>query len=131
MRVDDFDFELPPDRIALRPAQHRETARLLVVRSQSTSFEDHFIADLPSLLSSGDVVVVNDTKVIPARLNGFRDRGDARAKIEVTLHKRNSADTWSAFVRPAKNSSYETAFIFCCPAERLYLVSPRRRPKAP
>ena len=64
MRVDEFDFELPPDRIALRPAEKRETARLLVVRSQSESFEDHHIGDLPTLLAPGDVVVVNDTALL-------------------------------------------------------------------
>ncbi len=102
MRVDDFDFELPPESIALRPAEHREKARLLVVRSGVSEFEDRHIADLPNLLQPGDVVVVNDTKVIPARLTGFRARGAARAKIDVTLHKRVSADQWLAFVRPAK-----------------------------
>lgn len=102
MRVDDFDFELPPESIALRPAEQREKARLLVVRSGASAFEDRHIADLPHLLLPGDVVVVNDTMVIPARLTGFRERGVARAKIEVTLHKRKSADQWLAFVRPAK-----------------------------
>ena len=98
MRVDDFDFELPPESIALRPAEQREKARLLVVRSGVSAFEDRHIADLPHLLLPGDVVVVNDTMVIPARLTGFRERGVARAKIEVTLHKRESADQWLAFV---------------------------------
>ncbi|MEY4092617.1 MAG: hypothetical protein RLZZ496_1799 [Pseudomonadota bacterium] len=102
MRVDDFDFELPPESIALRPAEQREAARLLVIRSGVNEFEDRHIADLPQLLQPGDVVVVNDTKVIPARLTGFRERGAARAKIDVTLHKRESADRWLAFVRPAK-----------------------------
>ena len=102
MRVDDFNFELPPQSIALRPASKRETARLLVVRSGLGEFEDRYIADLPHLLQPGDVVVVNDTKVIPARLSGFRERGAARANIDVTLHKRESADQWLAFVRPAK-----------------------------
>ncbi|MEI6573167.1 MAG: tRNA preQ1(34) S-adenosylmethionine ribosyltransferase-isomerase QueA [Alphaproteobacteria bacterium] len=102
MRVDDFDFELPPESIALRLAEQREKARLLVVRSGVSEFEDRHIADLPHLLQPGDVVVVNDTRVIPARLTGCRERGAARAKIDVTLHKRESADHWLAFVRPAK-----------------------------
>jgi S-adenosylmethionine:tRNA ribosyltransferase-isomerase len=112
MRVDDFDFELPPDRIALRPAEKRETARLLVVRSQGEAFLDYYIGDLPTLLSSGDVVVVNDTKVIPARLTGYRTRGEAKAKIEITLHKREASDQWLAFVRPAKKLGLQEIIHF-------------------
>jgi len=112
MRVDDFDFELPSDRIALRPAEKRETARLLVVRSQNEGFEDFHIGDLPALLAPGDVVVVNDTKVIPARLTGYRVRGEAKAKIEVTLHKREAPDQWLAFVRPAKKLSLQEIIHF-------------------
>ena len=117
MRVDDFDFELPPDRIALRPAERRETARLLIVTPDTAPFEDRHIADLPHLLQAGDVVVVNDTKVIPARLNGFRDRGPARAKIEVTLHKRESADRWLAFVRPSKKLENDEIIQFTAPRQ--------------
>lgn len=103
MRVDLFDFDLPRDRIASRPAIPRDSARLLVVRPHaSPRFEDHGVSDLPELLRQGDVLVVNDTKVIPARLEGFRTRGEARARIEVTLHRREDAATWRAFVRPAK-----------------------------
>lgn len=112
MRVDDFDFELPSDRIALRPAEKRESARLLVVRSQSEGFEDFHIGDLPALLAPGDVVVVNDTKVIPARLTGYRVRGEAKAKIEVTLHKREAPNQWLAFVRPAKKLSLQEIIHF-------------------
>jgi S-adenosylmethionine:tRNA ribosyltransferase-isomerase len=101
MRVDAFDFTLPDDRIALRPSEPREAARLLHVPRKG-AFADYHISDLPSLLREGDVVVVNDTRVIPARLIGIRERGEARARIEATLHKREKPDQWRAFVRPAK-----------------------------
>ncbi|MDY8110040.1 tRNA preQ1(34) S-adenosylmethionine ribosyltransferase-isomerase QueA [Fulvimarina sp. 2208YS6-2-32] len=105
MRVDLFDFELPPERIALRPASPRESARLLGVSGNGLA--DRRIADLPGLLSPGDVLVFNDTKVIPAQLFGARERTGARegegiAQIEATLHMRLSPSSWAAFVRPAK-----------------------------
>src|SRR6188474_1570236 len=103
MRVDEFDFQLPEDRIALRPAQPRDAARLLVVRSDpQAGFADRRVSELPGLLAPGDLLVVNDTKVIPARLQGVRVRGDAVAHIEATLHMREGPDRWAAFVRPAK-----------------------------
>lgn len=102
MRVDLFDFELPEDRIALRPVEPRDTARLLLVRPGVPAHEDRLVRDLPELLSPGDVLVLNDTKVIPARLHGLRSRGEAMARIEVLLHKRESVDRWRAFARPAK-----------------------------
>jgi S-adenosylmethionine:tRNA ribosyltransferase-isomerase len=101
MRVDLFDFELPEERIALRPAEPRESARLLVVAPDG-ALHDRHIGDLPKLLRRGDALVVNDAKVIPARLNGVRVRGEAVARIEATLHKREGEDCWRAFVRPAK-----------------------------
>jgi S-adenosylmethionine:tRNA ribosyltransferase-isomerase len=101
MRVDHFDFHLPDDRIALRPAEPRDAARLLVVRP-GEGFEDRRVYDLPELLRPGDVLVVNDTKVIPSRLYGIRVRGDAAARVEIMLHKRDGADGWLAFARPAK-----------------------------
>lgn len=125
MRVDDFDFVLPPERIALRPAEQRETARLLVVRGGDADFEDRHIADLPQLLQPGDIVVVNDTKVIPARLTGFRQRGEARAKIEVTLHKRESSDQWFAFVRPAKKLDLGESVHFISDSIKGYSLSAR------
>ena len=96
MRVDLFDFELPPERIALRPARPRDSARLMLVEGEEIS--DRRVFDLPDLLRAGDVLVFNDTKVIPAQLEGRR--GDAR--IGVTLHKREGPRTWRAFVRNAK-----------------------------
>ncbi|MFL6733910.1 MAG: tRNA preQ1(34) S-adenosylmethionine ribosyltransferase-isomerase QueA [Sphingomicrobium sp.] len=96
MRVDLFDFELPNDRIALRPARPRDSARLLLVDGDMLS--DKGVRDLPDVLRAGDVLVFNDTKVIPAQLEGVR--GDAR--IGATLHKREGARSWWAFVRNAK-----------------------------
>jgi len=104
MRVDLFDFELPPERIALRPVEPRDAARLLVVRPDARpQLEDRIVRDLPDLLRPGDVLVFNDTKVIPARLFGRRiGRGEAEPKIEATLHQRLDASRWKAFVKPAK-----------------------------
>ena len=103
MRVDLFDFDLPPERIALRPARPRDAARLLAVRpGEPTPLADAQVRDLPGLLRPGDVLVVNDTKVLPARLDGTRRRGDALAAIEASLHKRLGPADWLAFVRPAK-----------------------------
>jgi S-adenosylmethionine:tRNA ribosyltransferase-isomerase len=106
MRVDLFDFELPPERIALRPAEPRDSARMLVIdpegRNGDRRLRDLGIRDLPALLAPGDVLVVNDTKVIPARLRGVRNRDGNVARIEVTLHKRETASSWLAFAKPAK-----------------------------
>ena len=99
MRVDLFDFELPDERVALRPAFPRDSARILVV---GEGLADKSVRDLPDFLRAGDVLVVNDTRVIPARLNGTRQRGEFIAQIEATLHKREDAASWRAFVRPAK-----------------------------
>src|SRR5438046_1632372 len=98
MRVDLFDFELPPDRIALRPARPRDSARLLVVEGRDVS--DHRMLELPDLLSPGDALVFNDTKVIPAQLEGRR--GDAA--IGATLHKREGPREWQAFLRNARRA---------------------------
>ncbi|MGN6156319.1 MAG: tRNA preQ1(34) S-adenosylmethionine ribosyltransferase-isomerase QueA [Sphingomicrobium sp.] len=96
MRVDLFDFDLPADRIALRPARPRDSARLLLV--DDGSIADKVVLDLPQLLRPGDVLLFNDTKVIPAQLEGRR--GEAR--VGVTLHKRAGPRSWWAFVRNAK-----------------------------
>ncbi len=101
MRVDLFDFDLPEERIALRPAEPRDAARLLVVRPEA-GVEDRIVHDLPSLLKAGDVLVFNDTKVIPAQLKGVRRRGEAAAQVEATLHMRVAPDRWRAFMRPGK-----------------------------
>lgn len=95
MRVELFDFELPPERIAQAPAEPRDTARLLCV---GANLADRGVRDLPGLLRPGDIMVVNDTRVLPCRLSGTR-RG---AKVEVTLHKPEGPDAWLAFARPAR-----------------------------
>ena len=96
MRVDLFDFELPQDRIALRPASPRDSARLLLVGGERLA--DHVVSELPRLLRAGDVLVFNDTRVIPAQLEGRR----GEAKVGATLHKREGPRDWRAFVRNAK-----------------------------
>ena len=96
MRVDLFDFELPADRIAQRPTRPREAAKLLHVAP--SSLRDGVIADLPAILKPGDLLVVNDTKVIPARLYGRR----GEVAVEILLHRQQTPDTWEALSRPAK-----------------------------
>ena len=101
MRIDLFDFDLPADRIALRPNTPRDAARLLVVRAGQ--FADASVRDLPALLRPGDALVVNDTRVIPARLTGRRTgRGESEPAIEATLHRRLDGARWRAFVKPGK-----------------------------
>lgn len=104
MRTDLFDFHLPPERIALRPAQPRDAARLMIVRpGAAAELEDRFVRDLPGLLRPGDLLVVNDTKVIPATLHGRRiGRGEGEPRIGVTLHKRLDGSRWRAFAKPGK-----------------------------
>jgi S-adenosylmethionine:tRNA ribosyltransferase-isomerase len=97
----DFDFDLPDDRIALRPATPRTAARLLLVPPEAP-FQDLSVADLPSLLRAGDVLVFNDTRVIPARLFGVRVREGASVRVEALLHRRLGPAAWSAFMRPGK-----------------------------
>jgi S-adenosylmethionine:tRNA ribosyltransferase-isomerase len=95
VRTDAFDFDLPPELIAAHPARPRDSARLLDI---GEDLVDRRIVDLPTLLDAGDVLVLNDTKVMPARLLGTR----GAAKVEVTLHKRHGEGVWHAFARPAK-----------------------------
>lgn len=96
MRVDLFDFDLPKERIALRPARPRDAARLLVVARDG--LVDGSVGDLPRYLRPGDLLVMNDTQVIPARLIGKKGEG----KIDVTLHQKVDDQSWKAFARPAK-----------------------------
>ncbi|WP_336977026.1 tRNA preQ1(34) S-adenosylmethionine ribosyltransferase-isomerase QueA [Brevundimonas nasdae] len=105
MKTADFDFDLPEDRIALRPADPRDSARLLVVKGGA--LEDRIIRDLPDFLQPGDALVFNDTRVIPARLSGVRQRIGAEGEtltveVEATLHHRDAPDVWSAFMKPGK-----------------------------
>ena len=100
MRTDDFDFDLPRELIAQEPVFPRDSSRLLAV---GEGLSDHLVCDLPDLLRPGDLLVVNDTRVIPARLIGRRPRtGSDGAAIEATLHFQSGAGHWQAFVRPAK-----------------------------
>ncbi len=101
MRVDTFDFDLPNENIALRPASPRDAARMLVVQP-GKPLQDGTVRDLPDLLRRGDVLVFNDTRVLPAQLTGFRERDGSVAQVGVTLHLREAPDTWRAFVRGAK-----------------------------
>lgn len=102
MRVDLFDFDLPDDNIALRPASPRDSARMLVVRPGSP-LEHRSVVDLPSFLQPGDALVFNDTRVIPAQLEGVRLReGATEQAVSTTLHMRIAPDRWKAFARPGK-----------------------------
>ncbi|WP_404480954.1 tRNA preQ1(34) S-adenosylmethionine ribosyltransferase-isomerase QueA [Novosphingobium sp. BL-52-GroH] len=101
MRVDLFDFDLPPESIALRPARPRDAAKMLVVDGQG-DFLDRQVCDLPGALRPGDVLVFNDTRVIPAQLEGVRPSAQGEARIGATLHKRIDLRRWQAFIRNAK-----------------------------
>ena len=122
MRTDLFDFDLPDDRIALRPAEPRDAARLLVVRppyriqgdgwSSPGVLEDRSVRDLPVLLAPGDALVVNDTKVIPAALEGTRERNGHVAHVAFNLIKRIDESRWRAFARPAKRLEVGDRVVF-------------------
>ena len=105
MRVSDFDFDLPQELIAQTPVQPRDSARLLQVENK---FTDRNVTDLPSILNSGDILVFNDTKVIPTRLAG--KRGDAL--VEITLHKKLDENSWFAFARGAKRLHVSDTLVF-------------------
>lgn len=101
VQLDAFDFELPEERIALHPAAERDGSRLLQVTA-SGALQDRMMLALPSLLEAGDLLVVNDSRVLPAALNGVRRRGELVAEVHVNLHKRVSEGVWRAFAKPAK-----------------------------
>ncbi|MBI1187208.1 MAG: tRNA preQ1(34) S-adenosylmethionine ribosyltransferase-isomerase QueA [Alphaproteobacteria bacterium] len=100
MRVDLFDFELPEALIALRPARPRESARLLI--DEGAAFADRTVGEAPTLFRAGDLLVFNDTRVIPARLKGVRERDDGAARVEATLIERAGPARWRAFMKPGK-----------------------------
>lgn len=110
MKVDLFDFDLPQELIALRPVRPRDAARMLVVRGGDAPFEDCGVRDLPRLLAPGDVLVFNDTRVIPAQLEGRR--ADGAARIGATLHKRVDLRRWQAFLRNARRVKIGDRLIF-------------------
>ena len=120
MRTDLFDFDLPEDRIALRPARPRDAARMLVVEG-SGAFLDATVRDLPDLLREGDTLVFNDTRVIPAQLEGRR----GEATIGATLHKRLGLRRWEAFLRNAKRVREGDVVTF---ADGVTAVAEERRP---
>lgn len=111
MRTDLFDFPLPPERIALRPARPRDAARMLVVRP-GAPFADRVVRDLPDLLTPGDQLVVNDTRVISASLHGRRIGRGPETPIEANLVKRLDGSRWVAFVRPGKRLAVGDAVRF-------------------
>lgn len=104
MKVAEFDFHLPEDLIALRPAVPRDSARLLIVREGETKFEEATVRDLPQFLRAGDVMVANDTRVLPVQLSGLRPaRGQSPdTRIGLTLHTRVDAASWLAFAKPGR-----------------------------
>lgn len=113
MRVDAFDYHLPEELIALRPAAPRDAARLLVVTPEAASaFADRTVLDLPDLLHPGDAIVFNDTKVIPAELRGRRTREGISAHVSVTLTERIDERHWRALARPAKRLKDGDCVVF-------------------
>jgi S-adenosylmethionine:tRNA ribosyltransferase-isomerase len=104
MKVSEFDFHLPDDLIALRPASPRDSARLLVVREGECEFEEASVRDLPRYLRAGDVMVANDTKVLPVQLTAIRPARGAspETRIGLTLHTRVDGATWLAFAKPGR-----------------------------
>jgi S-adenosylmethionine:tRNA ribosyltransferase-isomerase len=100
MLISDFDFDLPEDRIALRPAEPRESARLL--RVENEHWTDSHVCDIPDFLRAGDLLVVNDTRVLPVQLHGTRRRADGEVQVEATLIKSLGGTDWQAFLKPGR-----------------------------
>lgn len=111
MRVDLFDFDLPESSIALRPAKPRDAAKMLLVGGDG-SLSDKAVLDLPDLLNPGDALVFNNTKVIPAQLQGIRSREGVEAQIGATLHMRVALNQWRAFLKPAKKVKQGERIVF-------------------
>ena len=122
MRLADFDFELPEERIALRPVSPRDAARLLVVAADAPLAERQ-VHDLPALLSPGDALVFNDTRVIAARLHGVRRREASVVALEATLHRRLSSSRRTAFVKPGRRLAAGDRIQFGEPSDRACLLS--------
>ncbi len=125
MRVDLFDFDLPDERIALRPAEPRDSARLLVIDPNAEShLSDHRVGDLTSFLRAGDALVFNDTKVIPAQLEGIRHRdGAGGQQVSATLHMRTGPSRWKAFAKPGKRIKEGDRISFGHSGESCFLGS--------
>jgi S-adenosylmethionine:tRNA ribosyltransferase-isomerase len=114
MRTDLFDFELPDSHIALAPAEPRDAARMLVIPADGAMVDAH-ARDLADWLRPGDALVVNDTRVIPAALEGKRLRGDTKANVAFNLTKRVDSSRWNAFARPAKRLIVGDSVSFAAP----------------
>jgi S-adenosylmethionine:tRNA ribosyltransferase-isomerase len=114
MRVDLFDFHLPDENIALRPASPRDSARMLIVRpGHDPALADRSVRDLPDMLRPGDALVFNDTRVIPAQLEGQRVReGGTELPVSATLHMRVGPERWNAFARPGKRIKVGDRILF-------------------
>jgi S-adenosylmethionine:tRNA ribosyltransferase-isomerase len=117
MLVDLFDFDLPAESIALRPAEPRDNARMLVFPASGGRPQDRRVRDLPSLLRPGDALAVNDARVIRARLRGYRFRAGSKAQIEATLIEQRSSNSWRAMARPAKKLAPGDRLSFGAPSE--------------
>ena len=131
MRVDEFDYHLPEELIALRPASPRDAARLLVVDPGRRAFGRPAMLDLPGLLRPGDALVFNDTKVIPAELRGVRDAGRGAAQISVNLIERLGAGALAGFGAPGEAAQAGRPHHFrrgrqCLPARRACRDASRR-----
>jgi S-adenosylmethionine:tRNA ribosyltransferase-isomerase len=122
MRLSDFEFELPDERIALRPVSPRDAARLLVVDADG-ALADHGMRDLPKLLKPGDALVFNDTRVIAARLRGQRLRGEAISAVEVTLLKKVWPSRWTALAKPGRRLAVGDRIRFGEPNDRACLLT--------
>ncbi|MEN9895809.1 MAG: hypothetical protein RIR97_1661, partial [Pseudomonadota bacterium] len=113
MKVDLFDFDLPESCIALRPVSPRDRARLLVVNPGAAPLlSDHQVFNLPDFLNSGDALVFNNTKVIPAQLEGYRERNGLTVDVSATLHLRVAPDCWHAFAKPGKRIKIGDTLVF-------------------
>jgi S-adenosylmethionine--tRNA ribosyltransferase-isomerase len=110
LNVSDFDFHLPEELIAQRPIEPRDSSRLMVVNRAGQSIENHFFKDLGSFFRAGDVLVLNNTRVLPARLIGFKK--DTQARIEVLLLKRLERDIWEVLIKPGKRLKVGQEVIF-------------------
>jgi S-adenosylmethionine:tRNA ribosyltransferase-isomerase len=122
VRLTDFDFELPEERIALRPASPRDSARLLAVAADGM-LADLRVSDLPDQLAPGDALVFNDTRVIPARLRGVRRRDDSVVHVEATLHRRLTSSRWAAFAKPGRRLAIGDRIEFGETSDRACLLS--------
>jgi S-adenosylmethionine:tRNA ribosyltransferase-isomerase len=116
MKVDLFDFDLPDERIALHPVSPRDSAKMLMVAADG-ALSDKIVTDLEAILAAGDVLVVNDTRVIPAELRATRHRGEFAASVSFNLHKRVDGNTWLAFARPAKRLKAGDRVVFGASSE--------------